>query len=785
MIRAWILTLLLALALPAAAQFDTGDSVVSRPAWKQFKLPNKKVKLSFRNASADMILGLLSKASGITIVKDPALKEPLSVSTPNAVSLDEAFQVVNATLSLRNFEMVKDGNLILVRQKPQREARPAFDPAMLQGMMGGGQQRTELRVYPIKYANASQVSRVINEVFQQAAQQNNPLAAMFGGGMSVQMGGGGRRQFGGAGGRGSQGSNVRASSDDYSNSVIVNAPSKEQGEVEELIKQIDKQTDEPMQSKVFKLQFATSDEIAPVIQNVLTANAPKGRGGVGSQNIPFEQRFQQAARFGSLTAAFGTVASEPRTNSIVVTGTPENLALVEQVVKELDTEVKVETTTFVFPLDNARADQMANLLTQAFGTRQTGGGFNRNGNNQGQNRNNNNNNQRRQQGFGGGGVGVRIGANNAPGSNGEMELDLEDPNVESGELLTNIGVQGGFFGFGGGGRQQTQPARGRDAQGRLVNTQDLTNQVTVIPDPNTNSIIVVTQPENAEIIRQILGQLDKIPEQVMIETIIVEASLDSSSKLGVEWKLAQGKAFGNKGTAGVLEQTFGLGSAGTGFKYTLAGGNLTAFMNALQTDSKFQVLSTPRIFTSNNVEAEINISQRVPFVVSQREDANGNLTFNYDFEDVGIVLNVTPRITANGYVTMDVSQTANDLQGFTSFNAPIVNQRQATTTVAVRDGETIILGGIIRSTVTATQRKIPLLGDIPILGNLFKTTDRTNQKTELLVLLTPRVVRNPEEAKKLLEEQQNQLSKNSRDVLKKVGGVKKEGDGEKKDGNGK
>lgn len=754
--KAAALALSFALACPALAQFDVGSGMQSKPAWEQFKLPNRKVKLDFRNANADLVLALLSRTSGITIVKDPALKEPMTVSTPTQVSLKEAFAVVNAALGLRNFEMRKEGNLIVVKAKPQEGGRP--DPAMMMAMAGGGETRNELRVYPIKHANASQVARVINEVFSQSQQSNNPMA-MFGGGM-VQFGGGGRR-FGGGGAQGGRnGQTVRASSDDYSNTVIVNAPSRDHGQVADLIEQIDKPTEETNVSRVFKLQYALATEIAPVVQNVLTANAPKGRGGMGNQNIPIEQRFQQAFRFGSSQAAFGTVASDARTNSLVVSGTAENLALVEKVIQELDTEIKLETTTFVFPLDNARATDMAGLLQQAFGTRNGSSGFRNNQNNQ--NRNNQNNRQNVR--FGGGGGGGFQGNANPDG----IELDLAQDGIDNGDLQTNVGVQGFFFGGGGlgGQRQNTAPTQGRDAQGRLINVQDLTNQVTVIPDPNTNSLIVVTNPENAEIIRQMLGQLDKIPEQVMIETIIVEASLDSNTKLGVEWNFVQEKAFGTSGATGIVSSVMGLqGSNPQGFRYSLTSGNLSGFMNALQTDTRFQVLSTPRIFTSNNVEAQINISQRVPFVVSQREDANGNLTFTYDFEDVGIVLTVTPRITAGGYVTMDVEQTANDLQGFTSFNAPIVNQRQANTTVAVRDGETIILGGIMRTTVSATQKKIPLLGDIPILGNLFKTTDRTKQKTELLVFLTPRVVRNPDEAKKLMEDERSKLSKPSQDSL--------------------
>jgi len=304
----------------------------------------------------------------------------------------------------------------------------------------------------------------------------------------------------------------------------------------------------------------------------------------------------------------------------------------------------------------------------------------------------------------------------------------------------------------------------------LVNVRNLQGQVTVIADTNTNSLIIVTEPGNVDLVKQILAQLDKIPEQVMIETMIIEATLDQSTKFGVEWNWIQDKFLGNTGVSGTGATDFNLKdplNPPRGFKYTITGGNLTGFLNLLKQDTNYNVLSTPRIFTSNNVQAVINISQSIPYVVSQREDSNGNMTFNYSFQNVGIVLTVTPRISSNGMVTLDVNQTADDLQGYTTFNAPIVNQRQAQTTVSVMDGETVILGGIIRNTVSTTVKKLPLLGDIPILGNLFKSTDKSKVKTELLVFLTPRIVRTPEDAQIERANQEKQLSKQSQGELGK------------------
>lgn len=780
----------------AQAQFDFGggsrsSSQSSSKPWADFKLPKKTMKLDFRNANVDMVLSLFTKTSGITIVKDPALTQPLTLTTAKAIPIGDAFEVLNAALSVRNFEMRKDGNLLVIRQRQQRQSGrggmsgglEGMSPEMMQGMMQGmSGGNTELKTYPIKFANATQVARMLNEVF----------ASSGGGGFRMPfMGGGGRggfNAFGRGGGGGFDlssllggGPTIRASADEYSNTVIVNAPRTQHRQVEDLIKEIDKQTEDPLKPKVYKLTYAMASDLQPVVQNVLIANAPKGRGGTNQQqnNQPFSF-FPFGGGQNRNNQQNSLVVAEERTNSLIVTTTEQNQGLVDQVIKELDTEVKLESTTFIFPLDNARADQVSQLLRQAFGNRSgTGGNFNNAGagnrNNNTQNRNNNFGRQ------GGGGGGNNFGGGGGGQLNNGMEellLDLPE-GVDSGELLTNVAVQqGGIFGqlFGGGQNQQNRNNQnrvpmGRNANGQLVPVQDLTGQVTVIPDQNTNSLIVVTTPENAALIRAILAQLDKIPEQVMIETMIVEASLDANTKLGVEWKFTQDKAFGNTGTTGTAQSNFGTNqSTAQGFKYTLTGGVLDAFINALKTDTKFNVLSTPKIFTSNNVQAQINISQRVPFVVSQRTDANGNITYNYDFEDVGIVLTVTPRITANGYVTMDVSQTANDLQGFTSFNAPIVNQRQAETTVSVKDGETIILGGIIRNSVSSTVKKIPLLGDIPILGNLFKTTDKTNSKTELLVFLTPRLVRDSEDAKKMSEQEKLKLSKPTLDQINKAGG---------------
>jgi general secretion pathway protein D len=781
----------------AAAQknpFDSGPPSPGEGAtasnWSGFKLDKtKKVRLNFKNSSPDSVISFLSNATGITILKDPSLRDALTVTTASRVTLSDALSIFNTYLGLKNFQMVKQGNLLVIKPKdqgggPGNGFPGGFDPSAIANMMNNNNPSV-LKFYPIRYANAAEVARVINDVFAPVPgqQNNNPFQNFFNRG-GFNGGGGGRfNRFGGGGGGaiqlnlgGQPGGDqnrtfqVKASSDDFSNSVIVNAPNQDQDQVATVIHEIDRQTDQPVEPQVFHLKYAVASDIAASVQNVLVATAPKGRGGQGNQTPNFGQQFGTALRFGSASAAFGNVVADSRTNSLVVTATKDNLANVQKLIDDLDKPVTVLDTTVVIPLKNAKADTVAQLLQNAFGNRQgvSGSGFNFNNT---QNSRSNTNLSNRQGPSNAGGANGFGGADNLNDPNipanasattdpaaAALNLALQNPSADTNQILTTVGLQGfGGGGQGGGlfgrvlGGQGTSgggsiPGAGtsRDPNGQIVPTRDLAGQITVIPDINSNQIIVVTPPDYVETVRRILAQLDKIPDQVVIETLIVEATLDKTNKFGVEWKFAQNKFFGNKNSSANGLTDFGLQTTNPlpqGFRYTVTGGSVGAFLNWLQTDVNFDVLSTPRIFTSNNQTAEINVSQRVPYIVSTRFDTNNNPTYTYGYENVGVVLTVTPRITAGGYVTLDVDQQDNDLQGYTSFNAPVINQREANTSVSVKDSQTLVLGGIIRDTVSATTNKIPLLGDLPVLGNLFKSSSKEKIRTELLIFLTPHIIR--------------------------------------------
>ncbi|HEX5322384.1 MAG TPA: secretin N-terminal domain-containing protein [Capsulimonadaceae bacterium] len=780
------------------AQFGGGDFSNFGPppaAWSTFHLnPKVRVKLDFRNASPDAVLRVMSQASGIPIVKDPSLTSTLSLESPKPLSLDDAFALLNTKLGLMNFELAKQGNFLVVR--PSRGGgfgTGAGGPTSFTGPPGGFSRgsNTELRVYNIKYADATQLAATINAVFAPTPAANGPAFGFAGPGNpnapAATPGGGGGFGGGGFGGRGRRGGgfggfggggfgqnnqqNVKASADAYSNSLIVNAPSSVQSQIRDLIDQIDKPTTQPMQTEVFKLQYAIATDLQPIVQNVLSSSVPLGRGGgTTTNNRPGGFGggfggpggfFARLAGAGSNQNSGGTVSSYANTNSLVVTAIQSNLDEVGDIIKQLDKPVKYQSTTFVYVLKNARADVVANLFNQAVGNRTTG-----NASNGGSLTNTGPTQTTINTTTANGTPGAGVAGNSAPGGLGTNAFGGGGGGGYRGN--NNNGGNGGY-GATSNNMQNTE-TNSLDAEGHVVSVLNLYGQVLLVPDIDHNSVIVVAPPQDQPLVKSILDEMDQIPEQVMIETLVVEVSLEKKDQFGIEWSFLNNKPFGIHNATGSGSQSFGLqGNTAQpqGLRYTLTAPQFQAFLTALNTDTKLNVLSTPRIFTTNNATSQINISQSIPYVTSQLTDATGSVTSTYQFLQVGIVLTVTPRITQGGYVTMDVSQTADSFVSFTSFNAPITNQRQAQTTVSVMDGNTVVLGGIISNQLNTTVNKVPILGDIPLIGNLFRSTSHDNQKTELLVFLTPHVVHTPQDAEKLRISTEEDLGKTTQQMIPK------------------
>ena len=286
-------------------------------------------------------------------------------------------------------------------------------------------------------------------------------------------------------------------------------------------------------------------------------------------------------------------------------------------------------------------------------------------------------------------------------------------------------------------------------QSTIERTHTIKGEVITIAYPTTNTIIIKSTPRDYPVVENLLYELDIVPRQVMIEIMIAEITLDESTSLGLEFAY-----FTNDEIIGT---DFNLSSPGS-----LARGGLTASvirpdyiatLNALASENRLNILAYPHIIASDGKKASIDIGDEVPLVAS-RIFVDNREEVTIERRDTGVLLNVTPHINTTGLVTLDLTVELSDAsQTLVEGESDIrIFQRNAKTTMVIHDEETIIIGGLINSKNGREVRKVPLLGDIPILGLLFKSTRDTVTKTELVLLITPRVIRTREDAKNITDE---------------------------------
>lgn len=268
-------------------------------------------------------------------------------------------------------------------------------------------------------------------------------------------------------------------------------------------------------------------------------------------------------------------------------------------------------------------------------------------------------------------------------------------------------------------------------------------------DSETRKLVVVTDEETAGYIGQVITNLDRPAPQVLINVIFLEATYRKGLDLGVEGSYQN---VGDDVTTTVLQQFQGMSGLNSGSGVaSFVGQNWTATLRAIAENGKLEVLSRPTILARNNQEAVITVGQQVPLITNVRYDNFGNQINAISYQDVGIILRVTPFITSDDLVEMIVSPEISNLSdekvaisgGTNAVGAPVINLRSADTVVVTPNGQTVVIGGLMQDTKTEAISKVPLLGDIPLLGAAFRRKVNQDTKTELLIFLTPRIVKHP------------------------------------------
>ncbi len=308
----------------------------------------------------------------------------------------------------------------------------------------------------------------------------------------------------------------------------------------------------------------------------------------------------------------------------------------------------------------------------------------------------------------------------------------------------------------------------------------VSEKISITADKATNSLIIMADGEDYLVIEEIIKKLDIPRSMVYIESLIMEVNVDKGFDLGVEWSAfgttsvdgnqgVVGGSFSGSGGLDVASLATGTGmSMGIvtgGVDVTLPGGttmtlpNLGAIIKALESSEDVHILSTPQILTTDNEEATIIVGRNVAF--QTKTSTSDNDTYNsYEYRDVGLTLKITPHISKDRMVRLKISQELTALTGTSEVltNTPTTLKRSVDTTVIVQDQNMLVIGGLIDDNITNTVTKVPVLGSIPILGRLFRSESKSNNKTNLYIFITPRVVNNPAEAKALLGEKEQSMS---------------------------
>ena len=505
------------------------------------------------------------------------------------------------------------------------------------------------------------------------------------------------------------------------NSVLITDTSANIARIVELVNMID-QPAEKIEPRIYQLKYAEAATVSGKLKELVeAAKTKKGEQTVvaGVPTIPGVIRAPRAET-GEVTAApeeqtemiVGEVkmVADDRTNILIIFSKAANFEFFDNIIKVLDVPVDPAVTVEVINLEFAKAKDISGILNEFVGTAK-----------------------------------VTEKTKVPGGSTGNAEGNKTVDEVIQRTVQTT-------------GREISPEAK--SAIGRL------SADTKILSDERSNALLLMGRKSDIEALKQVIASLDVMLEQVMIEAVILGVTLGDGIETGVKWVYdtqmidpsRQAAAFNGNTLDANTNSIIGAFNGGLNYYGVFPQLDMKALISATKTDSKARILSTPVVMTTDNTEAKITVGEERPVISSSINSGTANYNntgysarSTYEYRNIGITLTVTPNINPKGFVVMEITQTADDVGGEVKIDGndvPIVQKREIKATVAVQDRSTVVLGGLVRKDTSQTSTKIPLLGDIPLLGWLFSTHSNTDDRRELVVLLTPYVLTNPEQAQR-------------------------------------
>jgi general secretion pathway protein D len=536
------------------------------------------------------------------------------------------------------------------------------------------------------------------------------------------------------------------------NSLVVQAPPNQMDGIAKMIAELDEPiSDDSLAPRIYHLKYASATDIEDVLNELFLKKTQR--------SVPYWwDDYQEPQADRNVGRLYGKVriTSEPYSNSLIITSnSKESLVAVEDVIKQLDAPSEQGESTLRVGLKFAKAPVVCNSINILFA--KNGSPPLRQVNQQGQPNQPNNNQQ------------------------GQQQASQQGLSYLAGFDLQAEAKEEGYFPWIGG---QPDNLRGSDNRNTIRPVSDLVGRVRAVPDPRSNALLISANVHFFPAILKLVEELDAATDQVLIEARLVEVSADYLDRLGVRFSPSGSQQFSGddfdnsitpsiggeymKGFGGVTSINSPLNSGTSIAQYlsSLRSGVLDGTVNMdfliqfLRRTTDAKVLASPQINIRDNETGRLFVGQQVPIQGQSLASSVGSLSTTFLYKPVGIVLEVTPHITSSGEVELQIhAESSTIVAGLTVQGWSIFDTRAFRTDLTAKNGQTLVLGGIIQKQITDTIRKTPILGDIPGLGWLFKKKDREVNDDELMVFMRPRVTRTPADSKELLDETYHKFPK--------------------------
>jgi len=658
------------------------------------RLASGEVVLNFENTPVrEAIQAVLGDILGENYAIAPGVDARLSLQTSRPLTRDAVLPTFERVLHMHGIALVRDDQNDLWRVMRLQDAAQSG----VRLRLGRSGQEVpagyQVRVVPLEYIAAAEMKKI--------------LSPMVTPGTSIQT-------------------------DAVRNLLIITAASGDMNAFLETVDIFDVDLLEGMSVGVFNVDNAEPTTIAEELGRLTGADAE-----------------------GPLAGIFRVIPVDRLGAVLVVTPQPQYLEAAREWVERLDrtSEDAQQRRVFVHRLENTDAPDIARVINELYGVSVGTAGDRQDSGRSRLGRDADVAEGLRSTSLGGGSGGAQSGLGN-------------DRNARSDdrEAVTGNGDNGGSTsrgledGLGIGGTGGTGSANG-DGDG---NRNGLGN-VRVVADGTNNSLVILATGAEYEQLREVIEELDIEPLQVLVDATIVEVTLSDQLEYGLQWLFKND--VGDFEGRGAFQTGSDIVESFPGFNYSVvdSANDIRAVLQALATDERLEVLSSPSLMVLDNRTAELRVGDQVPIRTTQSQstvDEDSPIISNISFRDTGVLLSVTPRVNSGGLVTMEIFQEVSEVSSRSSVSdvvAPTISTRDITSTVAVQSGETIVLGGLIRETNRDGTTGVPVLKDLPVIGGLFRTTSQSSERTELIVLLTPTVASDSDDAREITEEFRRRL----------------------------